>query len=106
MPITPWYVSDQAPAWTITLNTDSGTTNLTGLTTSAFTAKIKNNATGVVSTGTGTFTIQQTNPGIIQYQTSSADVSTIGIYTVYVVVAFSNGPQTFLVERNWSIIPL
>ncbi len=105
MAITPWFVGDLAPAWNINLVNDSGTANLAGVTTGNLAFVYKNMATGAKVTGTGSFTITQANPGIVQYQHAAADVDTPGNYQTYVVVTFLNGPQTFVVG-NWQIIDL
>lgn len=102
MAISPWYKGDLYPAWVISLVPDTGTFNTTGLTASNFSLIIRNNdpLTPTEITGTGTFTgltaATSTTPATIQYQPASADVSTIGNFTVLVQCTFpSGGIQTF-----------
>lgn len=108
MGISPWHTGKTAPIWSITLTTDSGTgANLTGLTPSALQLLIKNRDRGddIIQTGTGTFTIVQANPALVTYQLSSQDVTTPGNYEIYVIVTYSNGPESYG-PALWSLLSL
>ena len=83
-----------APLWTISLTTDSGTANLTGLTDSALSIYFTNISTGVETQGAGTLHITQTNPGVVTYQVDVTDV-VVGNYHVRLWVNFANGEQPF-----------
>lgn len=97
MSLNPWKVTQQAPLWTITLTTDSGADNITGLTAGSFSIIFKQTSNGPgqgqETTGTGTFAIVTANPAVITYQVSVADVTNAGTYLVTVWATFSNGPK-------------
>lgn len=122
MGISPWYMTSNptAPIWTIPLVPDGGMAfPVAGLTASNFSLLIKNLATGIATTGQGTFlnitpavttTINGSTvvvaPAQVNYQLVSADVA-IGRYEVYVLVTLSNGGvQPFLFEEDWRVVPL
>lgn len=73
----PWYKLDTFPALQIPLFVESNPDNITGLAANNFTMVLRNTATGtpVDTTGTGTFIIVTSNPAVIQYQFSAADVA-------------------------------
>lgn len=97
------YQTQLAPLWTVTLTTDSGTANLTGLTKTALAIYFKNISNGVETQGQGDLEIVQANPGIISYQLNANDV-VIGMYRVRLVVTFSNGPEFFDMGL-WTVEP-
>lgn len=105
MGISPWvksqHVTQLAPLWTITLASDSGTVNLTGLNDAALSIYFKDLSTNVETQGAGTLHIVQANPGIVSYQVASADV-VIGNYDVRLWATFANGPEPFDLG-TWSV---
>jgi hypothetical protein len=72
-----WYVGQTYPSWDITLNTDAGPDDLTGVSASNFTMIFSNTSVrpAVDTTGTGTFTIKTVYPAEILYKPSQADVA-------------------------------
>ena len=84
----PWYVGDSQPL-IITLNTDAGSDDITGLSAGAFSLSIKN-GNGIDTTGVGTFTVTTSSPAVVTYATSSSDAysSTVGIYNLFVKANF------------------
>ena len=109
--ITPWYVGQLAPIWTIQLIPDTGYVNVTGLVVGNFSLRILNTATGVETTGQGTFsniTAAVLNgsivvtPASVQYQPVAADV-VAGTYTLWCDVTFANGREPFLIG-TWQVI--
>ena len=113
--ITPWYVGQLSPIWTIQLIPDSGYVNVTGLVVGNFSLRILNTATGVETTGQGTFsnitaavTTQSggqtivVTPASVQYQPVAADV-VAGIYTLWCDVTFANGKEPFLIG-TWQVL--
>lgn len=108
MPLNPWKTTQQAPLWTITLNTDSGADNITGLVAGNFSMIFKQTSQGanqgVETTGTGTFAIVTANPAVITYQVSVTDVTNAGTYAVTVWATFSNGPKPWELGE-WDIVP-
>jgi hypothetical protein len=99
--ITPWTVGNLAPAWTISLIPDSGSVTMTGLTTSNFSLRIRNNNTGVETTGAGAFSnitaASGATPASVTYQPAAADVGTVAPFTLWVDITFSNGVESFLI---------
>jgi hypothetical protein len=69
----PWYVHQTFPAISIPLDVEGNPDNITSLTTASFTMVIRNLATNIDTTGTGTFGITTSNPAVITYQFSDAD---------------------------------
>jgi hypothetical protein len=109
MAITPWYRGDTLPAWPISLTTDSGSINVTSLSSSNFSMLIHNSDTGVETTGTGSFTnltaASGSTPASILYQPSSADVATLGNYILFVVITWPGGGIETLSLGTWQVIP-
>lgn len=107
MPITPWYKGDLVPLWTIQLVPDSGVFNVSGLAPSSFALFIKNTDTGVETNGGGTFSsitaATTTTPASVQYAPSTADVGTLGNFTLFVVVTFPAGHETFSLG-SWQVV--
>jgi hypothetical protein len=118
MPISPWYLGQLAPAWTIQLVPDTGYVNVTGLTTNSFSLRIRDLDKGTETTGQGTFsnivaavttTVQPGNQIVVvshasvQFQPVTADVN-LGNYELWVDVTFSNGKQPFLIQQIWQVI--
>ena len=107
MGITPWTQGNLSPAWVISLIPDSGYVNTSGLSASSFSLRIHNNASGTETTGGGTFsnitTGTSSTPATVTYQPVAADVATIGMYTLYVDVTFSNGVETFTIGL-WQVV--
>lgn len=89
----PWYVGDTYPALQIPLNVDGTADNITSLTANSFTMTLRNTGVSpaVDTTGTGTFTIVTSNPAVITYQFSIADVTTAGIYLLIIKATFPGG---------------
>lgn len=109
MGITPWYVGDTAPAWTIPLTLDNGVFSVSSLTPSNFVLLIHNNDTNVENNGTGTFqslvAASGTTPASIVYVPSSTDTATLGNYTLFIVVTYPNSSVQTLLLGAWQVIP-
>lgn len=112
MGISPTYLGNLAPAWIISLVPDSGYVNVSGLVVGNFSLRIRNTANGVEQTGAGTFSnitaavlsgSTVTTPASVQYQPGTADVSTLGMFTLWVDITFANGVQSFLIGP-WQVI--
>jgi hypothetical protein len=103
MGISPWYVGQVLPLWQITLTPDTGTSDVTGLYSSAFTMRFINTLTSAEIVGEGTFSIIQANPAIVQYQLATSDVTTPGTYTVLVEVDYP-GIDVFSLG-TWQLLP-
>ena len=119
--ISPWFKTSQptAPLWTISLVPDSGAFSISGLTTASFALLLHNLATGVETTGVGTFsnltaavtttvngqTVVLT-PALIQYQVAQAEV-VLGTYRVYVLATLAGGAvQPFQLQEDWQVVPI
>lgn len=89
----PWYRRDNFPALQIPLFVESNPDNITGLAANNFTMVMRNTATGTPSdtTGTGTFIIVTSNPAVIQYQFSTADVANTFSGFLIVMAQFPTG---------------
>lgn len=70
----PWYVGQTYPAWDIPLNIDSGPDDISVFNISQF-SLIFRTASGTDTTGTGTFSLKNSNPAEVFYQPSDTDVS-------------------------------
>lgn len=89
----PWHVSMVFPTWSIPLNTDAGTDNITGLTASNISLYFRDTTTTppIDTPGTGTLTIQTSNPASILYQPSTTDVAST--FTGQIVIKAKFGPS-------------
>lgn len=120
MGISPWFKTSipTSPKWIIQLIPDSGTFDITGLTTDDFSLRIQDLQTGEVKTGAGAFssitaavttTINSAtvivSPAQVSYQLDSADV-VLGRFRIYVLVTTSNGVVPFLIEEDWRVVAL
>lgn len=110
MAITPWYVGDTAPAWTIPLTLDNGAFSTSSLSVSNFALLIRDTDADPPSeiTGTGTFTnlvaASGTTPAQITYIPSSADTSTLGNYALFIVVTYPNSTVQTLSLGAWQVV--
>lgn len=108
MGISPWSQGDGKPTWPLGLQPDSGTFDISGLSTSDFTMVFINSA-GQEIIGTGTFSnltaASSISPAAITYQAGVSDVATLGTYDMRVVVKKGTTSQqtfkfeSFVVER-------
>ena len=96
MPVSPQYVGMYGRPWTITLNTDSGPDNLTGLTAGNVSVRI-HNPTGQTAdvVSSGTITIVTANPAQITWQPTVTDFAVAGTFQAIVEVVFSSGPIAY-----------
>jgi len=77
---------------------------LTGATTGQLSLLIYNSSHIQVGTGAGTFTIVDSNPGIVTYQLVSADVpATAGQYYVRVKVNFNGTTPDMSDYIGWQV---
>lgn len=95
MAVTPWYVGQTAPALQITLNTDSGQDNITGLVAGNFAMVLRNTGTGSDTNGTGTFVILNASPAVVSYAFSSGDVTTAANYQLIIKATFPTGIKVY-----------
>lgn len=108
--ITPWYVGDTAPAWTIPLTLDTGAFNTSSLTTSNFALLIRNTDADPPTeiTGTGTFTNLIAASGTmlaqITYIPSLSDTSTLGNFALFIVVTYPNTTIQTLSLGAWQVV--
>lgn len=117
MGLSPTYKTSNpiAPIWQISLVPDSGTFNVTGLTTGSFAMLFKNLDSGAETNGIGTFsnivaasTLSNgvTVPASVQYQVNSSEVI-IGRYRPVVLVTLGNGGiEPFVLQEDWQVVPL
>jgi len=99
MSITPWIKTQHrtqlAPLWTISLTTDSGAANLSGLDDTALSMYFTNISTGAETQGAGTLHITSpASAGVVTYQVDTTDV-VVGNYHVRLWVNFANGEEPF-----------
>lgn len=92
MGISPTQVGSYGKPWSITLNTDTGADNITGVVVGNISVVIKNMSSLVETTSTGTITIVTANPAVITWQPTTNDTASIGYFNVIVVIQFSGGP--------------
>lgn len=95
MAVTPWYTTQTAPALQISLNTDSGQENITGLVAGNFALVIRNTSNNTDANGTGTFAILNANPAVVTYSFSSGDVTTAGNYQLIIKATYPSGTKVF-----------
>jgi hypothetical protein len=116
MGISPWYKTNTptAPKWTIQLVPDTGSFDVTNLTTGNFSLLMRNVDTGVETTGAGTFSnitaavlsgSTVVTPASVQYQAASGDV-VAGMYQNFVLVTLSNGIEPFKFGELWQVIQI
>ena len=110
MGISPWYLGDTSPAWQISLMLDTGVFSTASLTPANFLLSIHNDDIDTKTTGTGTFqtlvAATITTPASIIYVPSVADTSTIGDFTLSVVITYPNGTrQTLKIQETWRVVP-
>ena len=105
MSLSPWYQGMLSPAWKLSLTTESGNADLTGVSASALSLQFHNLASGIATIGAGTFSIVQASPAIVQYQLATNDVLIPGKYEVSVIVAYTNGPALYG-PIEWHLLPL
>lgn len=120
MGISPWLktATPTSPKWIIQLIPDSGTFDVSGLTTGDFELRIQDLKNGNVSAGQGTFssitaavttTINSAtvvvSPAQVSYQLDPDDV-VLGRYRLTLLVTTSNGVMPFLVEEDWQVVAL
>jgi hypothetical protein len=93
----PWYKTQTYPIIQIPLNAEGVADNITGMTAGNFVMKLRNttSAPPIDTTGTGTFGIVTSNPAVISYQFSAADVATAWGGSLVVEATFPN-PNTGL----------
>lgn len=104
MGISPWAVGQLSPIWTIVMMRDSKPMDLTGVTTGQLSLLIYNSSHTKTGTGAGTFTIVDTNPGVVTYQLVSADVpATAGQYYVRVEVNFNGTSPDMSDYISWVV---
>ena len=94
MGITPQYVGRYGRPWTISLNTDSGTDNITGLVAAniAVTVRRLDVVPAVDTVSTGTITIAGFNPAQIIWQPTATDFAASGDFAAIVTATFPTGP--------------
>jgi len=104
MPISPWTLGQLSPIWTIVLARDSKPMDLTGVTVNQLSLLLYNGNHAQTGTGAGTFTIIDTNPGVITYQLVTADVPVVtGTYYVRVKINFNNVAPDMSDYVTWTI---
>lgn len=112
MGISPTYLGNLAPTWTVQMIPDTGVVNTSGLNTGNFALGIRNLETGGVTAGQGSFSnivaAVVTNgvvitPATVQYQTVTNDV-VLGRYQLWLDVTFSTGVETFYIPEIWEVL--
>lgn len=104
MGISPWALGQLGPTWLIIMNRDSTPMNLIGVTTAQLSLLIYNSSHVQIGTGTGTFTIIDSNPGVVTYQLVSADVpTTASQYYVRVKVNFNGTTPDMCDYISWVV---
>lgn len=92
MAISPISVGDQSPLH-CTFTTDSGSFSLTGLASNNFAMHYIDTSNSTMRIGTGSWSNIATNTA--DYNPSTADVATAGVYRLYPVLTLSTGPKAF-----------
>lgn len=100
MGISPWTQGDGKPPWVFSLEPDSGTFDITGLTTGDFTLVMINMSNKQEVDGTGTFSnltaATGSTPASITYILSSTDATNKGLQDMRVVAKKgTTSQQTF-----------
>lgn len=97
MAVTPQYQGKYGKPWTISLNTDSGADNITGISAGSITVVLydANNPASVGVTSTGAVSIVTANPAVIQWQPTAPDYANVGVFEAEVNVTFPTGPVTY-----------
>jgi hypothetical protein len=95
--LSPWFKGDRKQPWTFSLETDSGTFDITGLTTSDFKLKMLNITTSERRDGTGTFSnltaASGSAPASITFNQSADDVGTLDKFAIHVVCKENTAQQ-------------
>jgi hypothetical protein len=100
MPIQPWYVSQTAPDWKITLSVPGNPTSpdLTSLTTANLAMVVVDTGTNAISNALGTFQSIQSyvNPAVVVFRPDPNDLFVLGattpkLFRLYVQVTYSSG---------------
>lgn len=100
--ISPWYVGQLSPLWQFTIMANGAPVNLTGGTSPKVLFAL---AGAPAAAGAGVATITNPTGGVVTYQLAAADVTSPGLYRVYVEVQMPNGP---LISDpvDWQLEPL
>lgn len=104
----PWYQLQTYPALQIPLNVESTPDNITGMSPSNFTMILRNTAVApaIDTTGTGTFTIVTSNPAVVTYTFSTADVASTFSGVLFIRAVFPGGgiavydPVSFVITAD------
>lgn len=97
MPIQPWYVTQTAPEWVLTLKVPGNVNSpdLTGLSTANLALVVVDTSTNAVSNGVGTFTSIQSyvNPAVVVYQPNANDLFVLNakVFRLYVQITYTTG---------------
>lgn len=105
--ITPWYAGQTLPIWPITITPDSGTLDLTNLSSTALKLRFINKNTLQEYLGTGAVSIiQNSNPAKIQYAPVANDSAIIGTYKILLEITYpapNSGLDVFVLSENWEV---
>ena len=104
--ISPWTVGQLSPSWTIPMTRDNAEMDLTGVTTGQLSVIIYTSAKVRASNspGAGTFTIDQTKPGIVTYTPASQDIpATAGQYYIRIEVNFNGTMPDYSDYISWLV---
>lgn len=117
MGISPTYktATPIAPLWQISLVPDSGTFDITGLSTSNFAMLFKDLDSGQETNGIGTFSslvaAQTLSSGVvvpasIRYQVAATEVIISRKRPVVLVTVGNGGIEPFVLQEDWVVVPL
>jgi hypothetical protein len=106
MGISPWAKGQISPTWAVVCVRDNGTAmDLTGVTQTQLSLVIYSSNYVQTGTGAGTLTVQNANPGRVNYVPAVADSATPGTYYVRVVVDFEGTSPDMSDYIQWVIQP-
>lgn len=106
MGVSPWHVGQTDPFLTLTFLQDNyPQTKPSDLPTSAaaYSFVMQDQATGIVTTGTGTFDVSEVTNGIVIYQPSASDVATAGTFKFWVKYTTPGGLVNESDATEWVI---
>lgn len=102
MGFSPWYLGDRLPIWTFELVPDTGTLDITGLSTSNFSLVFINTFNMKTRSGTGVFSNLVAGPPVtILYTVGANDVATAGIYEVRTLINAGTSSQRTFSMGTW-----
>lgn len=105
MSVSPMFVGQLMDPFQPTLYKSDGTPrDLTGINGTNISLIITDQKTGAQRTGAGTWTIVDTQNGIVSYQWATADTATAGSYSLQVIVTFAGSRPLYYQPVPWTVL--